>query len=304
MNEYLHFYDLLPVNNIVCRSEISDRDELLRAMLEMLKRHHPALDLELARHEVSAREQLFPTMVAPGLAVPHARLPGMDAPLMGMICTPAGVDFGSDLGKAQVTLLLLTPVDDPNLNLQIVSELARLFCDSTMIDRVLDCSTPAEVLELFGAQHHELKTSLSAGDLMTPPPVILRETDTLADAIRCFATVKWPELVVLDDEGDARGVLALTDLLKYSLPEHLLWMDDLSPIDRFQPFADVLRTANEARVADVMREEFLSVDKTVPAIQVAKLFTVHQLRLLTITDRGRFAGVIELKSFCAQLFWA
>lgn len=299
-----HFYELLPVNNIVCRSAISDRDELLLELLKMLKRHHPALDLELAVHEVSAREELFPTMIAPGLAAPHARLPGLDAPVTGMICTPAGVDFGSELGKAQVTVLLLTPVDDPNLNLQIVSELARIFSDSTMIDRVLECSTPTQVLELFGAHRHELKTFLSAGDVMTALPAVLRETDTLAEAIRCFATTKWPELVVLDDDGDARGVLALTDLLKYSLPEHLLWMDDLSPIDRFQPFAEVLRTAGETRVADVMREDFITVDKSAPAIQLAKLFTVHQLRLLTITDRGRFVGVVELKSFCAQLFWA
>ena len=299
-----HFYEILPVNNIVCASAIGDRDELLRELLRMLKRHHPALDMELAEREVTAREQLFPTVIAPGLAVPHARLPEMETPLMGMICTPAGVDFGSDLGKAQVTLLLLTPVDDPNLHLQIISELARLFSDATMIDRVLDCATPAEVLELFGAHRHELKPILTAGDVMTPPPVLLRESDTLADAIRCFATTQWPELVVLDDEGDARGVLALTDLLKYSLPEHLLWMDDLSPIDRFQPFADMLRNAKEARVADVMREDFITVDKSAPAIQLAKLFTMHQLRLLTITDRGKFVGVVELKSFCAQLFWA
>ena len=304
MKDYRHFCELLPVNNIVCRSTISDRDELLLELLKMLKRHHPELDMELAKREVSAREELFPTMISPGLAVPHARLPDMETPLMGMVCTPGGVDFGSDLGKAQITLLLLTPEDDPNLHLRIVSELARLFSDATMVDRVLECATPAEVLELFGAHHHELKTFLSAGDVMTPLPAVLRETDTLAEAIRCFATVKWPELVVLDDEGDARGVLALTDLLKYSLPEHLLWMEDLSPIDRFQPFADVLRSAKETRVADVMREDFITVDRSAPAIQVAKLFTMHQLRLLTITDRGKFVGVVELKSFCAQLFWA
>ena len=109
--------------------------------------------------------------------------------------------------------------------------------------------------------------------------------------------------MVLDHEGDLRGVLALTDLLKYSLPEHLLWMDDLSPINRFQPFMDMLRSAPDTRVADVMREDFLTVEKNVPAIQLAKLFTMHQLRQLVITDRGRFAGVVELKAFCAQLFW-
>ena len=46
------------------------------------------------------------------------------------------------------------------------------------------------------------------------------------------------------------------------------------------------------------------MDKSAPAIQLAKLFTVYQLRLLTITDNGKFAGVVELKAFCAQLFWA
>ena len=304
MKDYRHFYELLPVNNIVCRSEIRDRDTLLREMLKLLKRHHPELDLEAAAQEITARETLFPTVIAPGLAVPHARLNGLEGPLLALACTPAGVDFGSEMGMVQVTVLLLTPSDDPNLHLQISAELARVFSDTTMIDRVLECPGPAGVLELFDINPRDGKEFLVAGDVMTPPPAILHETDTLAEAIRCFATCKWPELVVLDDEGDVRGVLALTDILKYSLPEHLLWMDDLSPIDRFQPFADMLRGAKETRVADVMREDFMTVETSAPAIQVAKLFTMHQLRILVITENGRYAGVVELKAFCAQLFWA
>lgn len=303
MEKSNHFHELLQINNIVCASSIRDRNELLLEMLRMLKRHHPALDLDAAVREVTAREELFPTVIAPGLAVPHARMPGLKSPLLGLVCIPAGIDFGSDLGPVQVTVLLLTPVDDPNLHLQIISELARLFSDTTMVDRVMDCSTPAEVLELFGAQRHETNAFLTAGDVMTAPPAVLHETDTLADAIRLFATTKCSELVVLDNEGDLRGVLSLNDLLKYSLPEHLLWMDDLTPINRFQPFVDVLRTSGEARVADVMRDDVITVDKSVPAIQLAKLFTMHQLRQLVIVDRGGFAGVVELKSFCAQLFW-
>lgn len=303
MKNRRHFYDILPLNNIVCRSKISSRDELLGEMLKMLKRHHPELDLETAAREISAREALFPTVIAPGLAVPHARIAGLKSPLMGLVCTPDGVDFNSELGKAQITIMLLTPADDPNLHLQMLAELARVFSDTTMVDRVLECPGPAGVLELFDANPRDGKEFLVAGDVMTPPPAVLHETDTLAEAIRCFATCKWPELVVLDDEGDARGVLALTDLLKYSLPEHLLWMDDLSPIDRFQPFADMLRTAGDTRVADVMREDFMTVETSAPAIQVAKLFTVHQLRILVITDRGKYAGVVELKAFCAKLFW-
>ena len=303
MEKYKHFYELLPINNIVCGSVVSDRDELLNELLGLLKRHHPALDLESAVREVTAREEIFPTVVAPGLAVPHARMPGMPEPLLGMVCTPGGVDFRSELGPVRVTMLLLTPVEEPNLHLQIISELAKTFSSPGIIDGVASCRTPAEVLELFDANRQETKNYLTAGDVMETPQTVLRETDTLDRAIRDFATINCSELVVLDNEGDLRGVLSLADLLKYSLPEHLLWMDDLSPIDRFQPFSEILRTAAETKVADVMRDEFISVEKNVPAIQLAKLFTMHQLRQLVITDGGRFCGVVELKKFCAKLFW-
>ena len=99
-------------------------------------------------------------------------------------------------------------------------------------------------------------------------------------------------------------MVSLTDLLKFSLPEHLLWMEDLTPIYRFQPFADMLKSSDDTRVADIMREEFVTVDSDVPAVQLAKLFLVHQVRKLIITGpEGRLAGVVELKEFCAKLFW-
>lgn len=303
MEIHKHFYDLLPVGNIVCDSKITDRDRLLNELMEMLKRHHPALDLETAIREVTAREEVFPTVIAPGLAVPHARMPGMTEPLLGMVCTPGGVDFRSESGPVRVTLLLLSPTDDPNLHLQIISELARTFSAPGVIDGVCACRTPGEVLNVLTANKKERSTFLTADDVMATPPAMLRETDSLSDAIRSFATTNCGELVVLDNDGDLRGVLALTDLLQYSLPEHLLWMDNLSPIDRFQPFAEILKTAGDTKVSDVMRTEFISVEKTVPAIQLAKLFTMHRLRQLVITDGGKFAGVVELKKFCAKLFW-
>ena len=67
---------------------------------------------------------------------------------------------------------------------------------------------------------------------------------------------------------------------------------------------EILKSSGDTRIADVMREEFLKVDRDVPAIQLAKLFLVHHLRQLVITGKdGRLAGVVELKEFCAKLFW-
>ena len=303
MGDRKHFYELLPPDNIVCNSTISSRNRLLDKLLKLLKRHDPALDLDEAICEVTAREEMFPTVVAPGLAVPHARMNGLPEPLLGLVCTPGGVDFRSELGDVKVTILLLTPVDDPNLHLQMLSEIAKTFGAPAMIDKVAACTTPEQVLKSFGTDEREVEQCLTAGDLLEPPPAILRETDSLAVAIRFFATTQCSELVVLDRDGDLRGVLSLGDMLKYCLPEHLLWMDDLSPIDHFQPFADVLKSSGDSKVADLMRTEFCAVEKTVPAIQLAKLFTRDKLRQLIITDNGRFVGVVELKKFCARIFW-
>ena len=303
MGNRKHFYELLPVGNIVCGSKISRRDELLLELHKLLKRRYPGLDLDEAVSEVTAREEIFPTVVAPGLAVPHARMHGLSEPLLALVCTPAGVDFRSELGGVKVSILLLTPIDEPNLHLQLLSEIAKTFGDASLIGRIVDCTAPEQVLRVLNSNRQDVAKYLTAGDLMETPAAILHEVDTLSDAIRAFATTKCSELVVLDRDGDLRGVLSLGDLLKYCLPEHLLWMDDLSPIDRFQPFADVLKSSGDSKVADLMRTEFVSVEKSVPAIQLAKLFTVKELHQLVITDGGRFAGVVELKKFCSRLFW-
>ena len=299
-----HFHDFLSANTILCNVKSPNRDELLRLLLAMLKRHHPELDLELAAREVKEREELFPTVIAPGLAVPHARIPDLAVPLVAMACLPDGIDFASEMGPVKVVILLLTPVDEPNLHMQLLAALAGDFGSEGMVDHVAALKTPAEVISCFSGSEHTMPTYLKAADVMRGNVVTLYENDTLQTAIRTFATSGIDEVVVIDHTGDLRGVVSLTDLLKFSLPEHLLWMEDLTPIYRFQPFADMLKSADDTRVADIMREEFVTVDREVPAVQLAKLFLVHQIRKLIITGPGgKLAGVVELKEFCAKLFW-
>ena len=299
-----HFFDFLPIGSIVCRLGVITRDALLQKMLEMVKRQYEELDLDLAADEIAERERVFPTVIAPGLAVPHARIPGLPRPLAALATVPSGVDFGSSMGDAQVVLLVLSPMEDPNLHLRIFSELAARFGDPTLVPALAACTGPQAVMDILsGNSRSAMPDYLKAGDIMTTPNATLLETDSLSHAIRTFAVTGISELVVLDASGDLRGVIDLADILRYCLPEHLLWMEDLAPIYLFQPFSELLRSAGETKVADVMREEFLTVDRGVPAIQLAKLFMNHRVKQLIITDGRHFAGVVEFKAFCAKLFW-
>lgn len=302
-NQRRSFCSFLQINNILCGVQESDGKVVLDKLIELLKRHVPELDIDYTRREIESREALYPTMILPGLAIPHARIPGLQEALTAVACIPDGCDFGGSV-KAKVMVLLLTPVDNPNLHIQLLSALASEFEKDGALEKVANLSSAQELLNHFSCGLSTIPDYLKAADLMEKFPDMLQETDSILDAVKKFAVTKCGELPVVDNTGDLRGMLSLADLLKYSLPEHLLWLEDLSPIYQLQPFSDMLKTADETKVADIMREEFVSAAIDDPAVKLAKMFLTGNLsRLLILDHDGKPAGVVTLKNFSAKLFW-
>ena len=298
------FCNFLQENNILCGLAEPDGKLVLGKLISVLQQHSPGLDIDFVRKEVESREALFPTMVAPGFAIPHARIPGLTDPLTAIACIPAGCEFGGST-KAKVMILLLTPVDNPNLHVQLLSALAQEFADPAVTEKISAMGSAKAVYNHFSSYAaSKAPDYLKARDLMEPFPEMLQETDSILDAVKKFALTRTEELPVVDNTGDLRGILSLSDLLKYSLPEHLLWLEDLSPMYGLQPFSDMLKTADETKVADIMREDFVHASVDAPAVELAKIFLISKLSQLIIVDAAdKPAGMVTLKNFSAKLFW-
>ena len=300
------WHNLLCDRQISCHLTATDRDGAVHELLKLLEPERNGFDVETAFQAVIAREEVFPTVIAPGLAVPHARLPELDRPLLAVGIAAAGIDFQQpDMPPVRVAMLILTPCDDPGLHLQLLAGLTAVFKETPdAVERLARMRLPDEVRAFLAGGRHLVPDFLTARDLMDCKIPVLREEDSVQSAIHTFAVSGFGELPVLDREDDLRGVLSIADLLQLSLPEHLLWMEDLSPFYRFQPFSDMLRNAGETKIADVMREEYLKVPERMPAIQLAKLFLVNKvLQIIVVDDRDRLAGVVTMRDFCAKLFW-
>ncbi len=300
--EKKNFNEYLSVDTMITYVSGTDGWSVVEKLLELLKKKNPSLDEKKALQAVKERESLFSTVLADGMAVPHARIAGLPAPLVAIATSKKGMLFGEK--TINLMVLVLSPLDDPNSHLQLLAALNKECAPAGALQRIVACNTPSELLTYFTNASLPIPDYLNAGDLMEKSFPCLHETDSMAQAIETFSKCGEEELPVLDAAGDLRGVVALTDLLRYCLPEHLLWMENLSPMYQFQPFQETLKTANESKVADLMREEFLQVSENTPAIHLAKLFLNENPKILIITSAGgKYAGVVTLRHFSLQVLW-
>ena len=90
----------------------------------------PATGLDVATIADSAwsRELVVPTGVGQALALPHARLEGLDRPWVIVGQSNAGIDFNASDGvDAEIICLLLSPADAPDAHLEMLSATAQAF---------------------------------------------------------------------------------------------------------------------------------------------------------------------------------
>lgn len=301
----LQIADFLREKNVLCALESRTRDEALAELLAFLHRAEGGFDREEALAEILLREKAGSVVIHPGVALPHARLGTIDRLKIAVGLSAQGVDFqASGNGLVRAVFLVLTPKSEPGTYLQLVAGLARTLYALKDVRILAGCSTPAEVCGLLAGGGGHLPPFLSASHVMNSQPVTLREGDHLGRALDVLCGQHLMDIPVVDEQGDLRGVVSLEDVLGLSLPEHVRWMEDLTPILRFEPFADLLRKERETRLADFMREQYVAVAPDVPAIQLARLFLAKGVRQILVLEGRRLAGVVTLPGFVAKLFWA
>ena len=304
-NKDVRLADYIAEESIICGLERCSRDRAIERLMDLLHAREGGFDRDAAVAAVIEREQLSPTVLAEGLALPHARLAGLTRPVLAMATSHEGIDFEA-AGElpVHVIVLILTPKDDPGAYLRLMASLSKTLNEAHVIRRLSVVSDTREAFGMLTEGGEHIEVHLNAVNVMNRNPITLDEGDTLAKAIAAFCSNRIMDIPVVDEDGDLRGVIAIEDLLSQSLPQHLLWMEDLSPIENFEPFAELLRKDSETKVADFMHDKYVAVPPEMPAIQLAKIFLMQRVRQIHVVEGRRFLGSVNMDSFSSQIFWA
>jgi len=300
------FQDFLNSSAIICRSSAATSEAVINELVELASTNTPGLNCQDVKESVFAREAMFPTVIAPGLAMPHARVDGLENLVVALATVEKSVRFGSedDGEDVKVVVLVLSPADNPGLHLHVVSALAREFSDLSKIEQVAELQSVAEVVEFFGVVQVRLPDYLKVGDLASGIGPVLQADDSLEFAFRKFGESRAEQIPVLDNEGSLLGVVMLKNILSYNLPLELLEGDDLSALYDLKPYAEVIRRAADIKVADVMTSDFETVCEDLPAAKLIKIFLQTPRRELLVVDaEKRLRGEVRLRDFCGKIFW-
>ncbi|AKJ63514.1 PTS sugar transporter subunit IIA [Kiritimatiella glycovorans] len=130
-----------------------DRDAALRLVAQAAKASpvlHRIGEDEIYRL-LREREELQPTTVDSGRAIPHCRIRDISDFVAGVITVPDGVDFGGGKDDSPVRLMvfIIAPEERSNEHIKLLSAVSRALLAEPALERCLEAGDEAALRETF-----------------------------------------------------------------------------------------------------------------------------------------------------------
>ncbi len=142
--------DLIVLDRVGLDIEAASKKRVLETAADLLCQEETDGARERIFDHLLERERLGSTGMGKGIALPHARMAGVEAPRGTFLRLVEGVDF-SAIDNAPVDLVfgLLVPEEATQEHLQLLANLARLFSEEAVRTTLRQSEEPSEVLTLF-----------------------------------------------------------------------------------------------------------------------------------------------------------
>jgi len=125
------------------------RDEAARKLAERMVATGRVTDLEGFLADVKAREAQMPTGIEGGIGIPHCRSEHVTVPSVAFGRSPAGVDYGSADGPADLIFLIAAPAGGDAAHMQILAALARRLVHAPFRDSLREAKDAQMVVDIF-----------------------------------------------------------------------------------------------------------------------------------------------------------
>lgn len=140
---------LLPVTNVLLDVDVSSKKRVFEQVGLLFENNHQ-IARSLVFDSLFAREKLGSTGLGQGIAIPHGRIKGLKEAIGAFVRMQQAIPFDAPDGQnVNLIFVLLVPDRATDLHLQILSELAQMFSDKSLRERLLGAASAAELHQLI-----------------------------------------------------------------------------------------------------------------------------------------------------------
>lgn len=146
--------DLIVPEAILVKPPAASKRQALQGLAEALA-GAAGLDVAAVLDPVLLRERLAGTGVGEGVAIPHARLPGLAEPIAGLARLEVPLDFDAlDRQPVDLVVMLLTPAERGADHLKALARVARALRRADLRERIRAARTREDVLAALADERH------------------------------------------------------------------------------------------------------------------------------------------------------
>ncbi len=151
----LYLTDALAAGGVLLDLAAQTPEQAIRSLAEAIPPENLPRGVDVSALAL-ARECQLSSDIAYGVAIPHARCPGLQRPLMVFGRSLEGIPFSAQSTEpARLIFLLVTPVERPNLQVFLLAQLARVAGSEFIRERLCRASSPQELVAIVAAADPE-----------------------------------------------------------------------------------------------------------------------------------------------------
>jgi fructose-specific phosphotransferase system IIA component len=136
----------IDTDSIILGLQGKNKEEIIKSLIDQLVKANKIKDANKAFDAVMERENVMPTGLKEGIAIPHARISSIKNGIIALGILKNGVDFGSIDGvPSKIVALVLSPSDNATSHIQMIAGLASIFSNSENRDAVLNAKSQDEI---------------------------------------------------------------------------------------------------------------------------------------------------------------
>ena len=140
--------DFINTGRISCRNPAASKKRVLQSLGELLAQSTPELSPDETFDKLLERERLGSTGLGHGIALPHARVTGIDRAYGAFIQLEESVDFDAiDNQPVDLIFGLLVPESATKEHLQLLAHLASMFSNAGFCEKLRRATQPEEIMQ-------------------------------------------------------------------------------------------------------------------------------------------------------------